>query len=89
MIAVQPRISCGPPGTSSGSIGRDLDFVARGAKRSHSSDPSPALVRRQNAAGHTHIDTSLLYTLHDLSEQDRAIRAHQERILGKSEQGIQ
>ncbi|MGI9073254.1 MAG: tyrosine-type recombinase/integrase [Bryobacteraceae bacterium] len=42
-----------------------------------------------NAAGHAHADTSLLYTLQDLSEQDRAIRTHQERILGKPEGGLQ
>jgi hypothetical protein len=42
-----------------------------------------------NAAGHSHADTSLLYTLQDLAEQDRAIRAHHERILGKPEAGIQ
>lgn len=41
------------------------------------------------AAGHSHADTSLLYTLQDLSEQERAIRAHQERILGKPERGTQ
>lgn len=41
------------------------------------------------AAGHSHADTSLLYTLQDFTEQDRAIRAHQERILGKPEGGIQ
>ena len=40
------------------------------------------------AAGHSHADTSLLYTLNDLSEQDRAIRLHQERILGKIEGGV-
>ncbi|HEX3682154.1 MAG TPA: hypothetical protein VHU83_06380 [Bryobacteraceae bacterium] len=42
-----------------------------------------------SAAGHTHADMSLLYTLQDWSEQDRAIRAHQERILGKPDGGIQ
>jgi hypothetical protein len=42
-----------------------------------------------NAAGHTHADTSLLYTLQDLAEQERAIRAHQERILGKPAGGLQ
>lgn len=41
------------------------------------------------AAGHSHADTSLLYTLHDLMEQERAIRTHQERILGKPEGGVQ
>jgi integrase len=35
-----------------------------------------------NASGHSTTDMSLLYTLQDLSEQDKAIRTHQERILG-------
>jgi integrase len=34
-----------------------------------------------NAAGHTKADMSQEYTLTDLSEQERAVRAHQERIL--------
>jgi integrase len=42
-----------------------------------------------NAAGHVHADTSLLYTLQDLSEQDRAIRLHQERHQGKPQGGVQ
>lgn len=42
-----------------------------------------------NAAGHSHADTSLLYTLQDLSEQERGIRAHQMRIWGKPEGGVQ
>jgi hypothetical protein len=32
---------------------------------------------------------SLLYTLQDLGEQDKAIRAHQERILGSVKGDIQ
>lgn len=35
-----------------------------------------------NLAGHSKVDMSLLYTLNDQSEMDRAVRAHQERILG-------
>jgi hypothetical protein len=42
-----------------------------------------------NAAGHTHADMSLLYTLQDRAEQERAIKAHPERILGKLEGGVQ
>lgn len=42
-----------------------------------------------NAAGHSHAGTSLLYTLQDLSEQERAIRAHQSRVLGDPEGKIQ
>jgi integrase len=40
-------------------------------------------------AGHSSVDTSLLYTLEDRSEQDRAVRDHQERILGKPGGSIQ
>jgi len=47
------------------------------------------LGQAMNAAGHSHMDTSLLYTLYDHAEQKRAIEAHQERILGKPERGIQ
>lgn len=35
-----------------------------------------------NLAGHSKVDMSLMYTLRDQSEQERAVRAHQERILG-------
>jgi integrase len=41
-----------------------------------------------SAAGHSHADTSLLYTLRDLAQQDRAIREHQERILGKTKEEV-
>ena len=42
-----------------------------------------------NAAGHAKADMNLLYTLQDYNEQNRAIRLHQERILGKPEGKIQ
>ena len=37
-----------------------------------------------NAAGHTRAEMSQLYTLTDLAEQERAVRLHQDRILGVS-----
>lgn len=40
-------------------------------------------------SGHSSMDMSLLYTLDDLGEQDRAVREHQERILGKPEGPVQ
>lgn len=40
-------------------------------------------------AGHSSVDMSLLYTLDDKSEQDRAVRGFQERILGKPEGPVQ
>jgi integrase len=39
-------------------------------------------------AGHSSVDQNLLYTLEDKIAQDRAIRDHQERILGKPEGSI-
>ncbi len=42
-----------------------------------------------NAAGHAQVDTTLLYTLTDMSARKRAIEQHQEKILGKPEGGIQ
>ena len=43
----------------------------------HESDPSQAM----RAAGHSKMDTSLLYGLADQERQDQAIRRHQERVL--------
>lgn len=42
-----------------------------------------------NAAGHSKVDMSLLYTLDNKVEMEKAIRAHQERLLGKPEGPIQ
>lgn len=42
-----------------------------------------------NAAGHTHVDTTLIYTLDNLGPREEAIKAFQERILGKPEGGVQ
>lgn len=42
-----------------------------------------------SAAGQSKVDMALLYTLQDFSEQERAIKAHQERILGHPEGGLQ
>jgi hypothetical protein len=35
------------------------------------------------AAGHSTMDMSLLYTLTDFAQQDLAVRQHQQRILGR------
>jgi integrase len=40
-------------------------------------------------AGHTSSDMSILYTLSELQEQDRAVRALQETILGKTGEKVQ
>lgn len=36
-------------------------------------------------AGHSLADMSILYTLSELEKQDAAVRARQERLLGKPE----
>jgi integrase len=40
-------------------------------------------------AGHSTLDMTALYTLADRDRQEKAIREHQERLLGKPEGGIQ
>lgn len=42
-----------------------------------------------NAGGHTHMDMSLVYTLHDHRKVEAAIKGFQERIAGKPEGGVQ
>jgi hypothetical protein len=42
-----------------------------------------------NLAGHTKVDMTMLYELADRTEQERGIKAFQERILGKPKGGIQ
>lgn len=41
------------------------------------------------AGGHGTMDMSILYTLENHREQDKAIREHQDRILGKAAGGVQ
>jgi hypothetical protein len=50
---------------------------------------SVAIGQAMDAAGHSTIDMSLLYTLQDKAKQETAIRAFQERIIGKPESPIQ
>jgi hypothetical protein len=40
-------------------------------------------------AGHSTLDMMALYTLADRDKQEKAIREHQERLLGKPEGGVQ
>ena len=42
-----------------------------------------------NAAGHTHVDRTLIYTLDELGPREEAIKAFQERIMGKPEGTVQ
>jgi hypothetical protein len=42
-----------------------------------------------HAAGHANVDMKMLYELMDRGQQEKGIRAYQERILGKPEGGIQ
>jgi integrase len=40
-------------------------------------------------AGHTKLDMTMVYELSDHDQQNKGIKAYQERILGKPEGGIQ
>lgn len=47
------------------------------------------LGQAMNLAGHSKVDMTMLYELQDRSEQEKGIKAFQERILGKPAGGVQ
>ena len=42
-----------------------------------------------NLAGHTKVDMTMLYELADRTEQEKGMKAFQERILGKPHGAVQ